>query len=267
MNLYDIWISHLNMHSDASIECEICLRGDYKEAHECVLINLNSQSYKCEDFLIPEMTKQRFDVKSLMECQQQVSLGENYKDSSHFFYFISLVLDKEASSIARSIRLSTTNRYSTEVPGHDLIRDFQIQIPVNGLYRGIRVDEKTFNQFNQLNVNDLIPLKNHVMSMTELVGRGIDYSYRKRPLDPEFVNFGIFFSLSDFQGLPISSLSTYPVEREWRVLGEFQISKIVKDTSPAIYNKMRSDWVLTDWNEPVEHMSKWSVISLRGRAL
>ena len=120
--------------------------------------------------------------------------------------------------------------------------------------------------YSNLNIGAELPLNNHVMSMTELFGRGIDYSYRKRPLDPEFVNYGVLLTLRDFKGIPIAALSTYPVEREWRVLGRFYVEEVVKDISPTTYGELAKDWVLTDWNQPVEHVSRWSVITLRGES-
>jgi len=64
------------------------------------------------------------------------------------------------------------------------------------------------------------------------------------------------------EGFSLSSLSTYPKEREWRVGGEFVISKIQKDIDPGDYYKAHADWALENWTKPVHTMSNWALISL-----
>lgn len=264
MNLYESWIAHLKSHATALVECEICLRGDYKDPHACIFVNQNPTSKNCEDVLIEGLEEQRFDLKNLMESQVKVSLQGNSNNDAHFFYFASLLLNEEALLVAREVRFSTTNRYSTAVPGEKIINKYRIPIPSGGLFRGIRIDETNYNRYCNLEKGEELPLSNYVMSMTELFGRGLDYSIRKRPLDPPAVDFGILLELKNFKGLPIAALSTYPVEREWRVLGKFFVDEVIQDVQPSLLHETSADWVLTNWAKPVEHVSNWCLIRLHG---
>lgn len=262
MKLIDLWLEHASNHNDAQIECRICLLGNYREHHICQFINKNVHSALCAD-LIRSPSASVFNSSDLIRASTEVSTQEKISEDAHFYYFCSLILTKEQFQVAEDIRVSTTNRYSTSVPNSELLEKYRIRCISGYLYRGMRVDFKIFQEMTHQSIGDEFIARNPILSTTSLFGRGLDYSYRRRPLDSSDTNSGILIRIEGAFGLPIASLSTYPKEREWRITGDFVIANIELDVHPSDYYNISSDWMLENWAAPIEKMENWGIITLR----
>ena len=267
MTLYEKWIQHVNLHKPASIVCEICFKGDYKDPHYCVFMNTVKNGKSCEDFILGDLKPGSYDLTDLMETQKIVSLNDDWKDDSHFFYFMSLLVNIDTLKVAKELRFSTTNRFSTELPSKIIMDRYQIELPSRGLYRGVRMDTDSYDKYRNLGVGSEFIVSNPMLAMTELLGRGLDYSMRKRPHDKPSTDSGILIEIKNYRGLPIAALSTYPLEREWRVLGKYYVNEIVQELSPSSIGVSAEDWVLTDWPDPVEKVVNWCLIRLSAEEL
>lgn len=261
MNLMNLWEEHLEIHKDAQIECEICLSGNYLEPHPCVFINVNASTGNCSDIFASSLVGS-IDRIELISTAVSLSARDELSDDAHFYYFSSLVAKEKDFELAYNIRISTTNRYSPLVPSPEDIECFGIVPKSTFLYRGMRINQETFDQFLSQKVGDKFMKQSPILSTTSLLGRAHDYSFRRRPLDAEEVNSGILLEIKGATGFPLASLSTYPKEREWRVGGEFLVSQIQKDIDPGDYYRAHADWVLENWTKPVHTMSNWALISL-----
>ena len=104
VTLYEKWIQHVNLHKPASIVCEICFKGDYKDPHYCVFMNTVKNGKSCEDFILGDLKPGSYDLTDLMETQKIVSLKDDWKDDSHFFYFMSLLVNIDTLKVAKELR-------------------------------------------------------------------------------------------------------------------------------------------------------------------
>ena len=256
-----LWEEHLEIHKGAQIECEICLSGNYLEPHKCIFVNVNTSTGNCADLFSPSLLGS-IDRVELINTAVALSARDELSDDAHFYHFSSLVAGEPDFELAENIRVSTTNRYSPLVPSPEDIVKFGVVPKSIFLYRGMRINQETFNKLVSQNVGDKFIKQSPILSTTSLLGRAHDYSFRRRPLDVEEVNSGILLEIKGATGFPLGSLSTYPKEREWRVGGEFIISQIQKDIDPGDYYRAHADWALENWTKPVHTMENWALISL-----
>ncbi len=262
MNLKSVWLQHLEQHKHAKIECKICLSGGYRDHHRCIFENLEIGGVDCSK-IIQQSLRSDFSRDELLELSGELSLLPETQNDSHFYYFCSLIIPQPTFQLAEDLRISTTNRYSTSIPTPEVISRYGQACPSRFLYRGIRLNSQQYEIVTRLKIGDIFQAQTRILSTTSLFGRGLDYSYRRRPLDTPDMEGGILLKIENAKGLPISSLSTYPAEREWRVTGEFRVSALDINADPIEYLNEASDWRLSNWNKPVEMMKNWSIISLK----
>jgi hypothetical protein len=261
IGLLEHWQEHKRFHGGVQIECEACFEGNYGIAHRCTFIDLtedrNTPLLACNSSIEPGSIQlgELFAVTNYLATNSKIDLD------AHFYHFITTLLNEKAKLVVDEIRYSTTNR-TAQIPGAEIITQYGCKATVSLLYRGLRVNEETFQDFLNLERGAIFPSSAEVICATELHSRGLDYSRRIRPADVSENNCGVLLEISGAVGLPIAYLSTHPIEREWRIAGSFRVSAVISDIDPHALQTDPSQWTARHWKDPINYVKKWCLLKL-----
>lgn len=259
--LVEDWLEHKRSHGGVQIECEICFEGHYCAAHRCAFIDLtedrNTSLGVCNSHIQP----QTVTIGELLAATNYLSTRDKLDLDAHFYHYVAPLLDEQAKLFADEIRYSTTNR-TAKIPGTKMIAQHGCVVPRSLLYRGLRVNERTFRSFENFDVGTMFPSQFEIMCATELYSRGLDYSRRQRPADECENCCGVLLEINGAIGIPIAYLSTHPIEREWRIAGTFIVKSVLDDTDACVRQTNPEEWTARHWKNPVRFVEKWCLIHL-----